>query len=314
MVNRQLECFVACAEELNFSRAAQRLFISQQALSSCIQKLEQEFQVTLFERKPKIHLTVAGQELLVRAKYILQAERDLTETLYSLSSNVVGQINVGISQLRGHTLFPLIWKEFHALYPDVRIRLIHANSIQMSDLLLNRSIDLYIGMCYESVPSFVYEELAVEHQVCIARSSLLDEYTQGKCNAYFESGKENGVLLEEFAALADFPYILPSLSNRTRKNIDHHFYERHIIPNVVLESISYVLINELCSAGDGVGIVSQLSIPDAFYKDNGMTILRINNEQLLSKIGLVYLRDHTYPPYVEQFIDIARNSIQAYYH
>lgn len=313
MVNRQLECFVACAEELNFSRAAQRLFISQQALSSCIQKLEQEFQVTLFDRKPKMRLTVAGQELLSHAKYILQAEKDMTTALLGMSSKAVGQITVGISQLRSHTLFPLIWKNFHALYPNVHVKLLHANSIQMTDLLLNHTIDLYIGLCYNSIPPFVYEELAVEHQVCVARKWLLDQYTQGRCREFFEEGQRNGILLEDFSSLADFPYILASSSNRIRKNIDYFFYEKHIIPNVILESVSYILIRELCQAGDGVGILSQLSIPKSWYSDKSMAVLHINNAPLISKIGIVYPADHVYPIYIEKFIEISRNTIQSYY-
>ena len=57
---RSLEYFLAAAEELNFTRAAERLFITQQALSSHIKRLEEEYSVTLFQRKPALHLTLEG--------------------------------------------------------------------------------------------------------------------------------------------------------------------------------------------------------------------------------------------------------------
>ena len=94
-MNRLLECFVVCAEELNFSHAAKKLHISQQALSSSIQKLEKEYQVQLFERKPRVKLTEAGRQLLTRARYILSAEEELRTTLSGLSASASGSITIG---------------------------------------------------------------------------------------------------------------------------------------------------------------------------------------------------------------------------
>ena len=56
-----LQYFLVTAEEMNFSRAAQRLFISQQSLSGSIQRLEKQYGVQLFERKPVLRLTEAGE-------------------------------------------------------------------------------------------------------------------------------------------------------------------------------------------------------------------------------------------------------------
>ena len=66
-----LEYFVVAAEELNFTKAAKRLFISQQSLSNHIAHIEKEFGVALFNRTTPLTLTYAGQRLLVRARTLL---------------------------------------------------------------------------------------------------------------------------------------------------------------------------------------------------------------------------------------------------
>ena len=146
-MNRLLECFVVCAEELNFSHAAKKLHISQQALSSSIQKLEKEYQVQLFERKPRVRLTEAGRQLLIRSKYILSAEEELRTTLSGLSDSASGSITIGSSVLRARMFMPSLWPSYHSQYPKVHISLKTSNSSLMTDELLDGDIDLYIGQC-----------------------------------------------------------------------------------------------------------------------------------------------------------------------
>lgn len=61
---KSIEYFLITAEELNFTRAAERLYISQQALSSHIKRLEEEYHVQLFARKPSLHLTPEGEQMV----------------------------------------------------------------------------------------------------------------------------------------------------------------------------------------------------------------------------------------------------------
>ena len=76
---KSLEYFIEVAQDLNMTTAAQRLYISQQALSAQIQKLEQYYGVTLFERQPRLHLTFAGEELLDGAKKIMRENAEITK-------------------------------------------------------------------------------------------------------------------------------------------------------------------------------------------------------------------------------------------
>jgi DNA-binding transcriptional LysR family regulator len=88
--NRSLYCFVVAAEELNFTRAAEKLFMTQQALSSHIKKLEQQYDAVLFERRPRLCLTPAGHHLLSYAKNTIQNERSLIKYLQDDRKNSIG--------------------------------------------------------------------------------------------------------------------------------------------------------------------------------------------------------------------------------
>ena len=181
-MNRLLECFVVCAEELNFSHAAKKLHISQQALSSSIQKLEKEYQVQLFERKPRVKLTEAGQQLLIRARYILSAEEELRTTLSGLSDSASGSITIGSSVLRARMFMPSLWPSYHSQYPKVHISLKTSNSSLMTDELLDGDIDLYIGQCYQTLPAFKVQLLAEEPSFFIASLELLKQYISKPAN------------------------------------------------------------------------------------------------------------------------------------
>lgn len=98
---QSLYYFVELAKELHVTHTAQKLYISQQNLSQHIQKLEQYYGVTLFNRKPKMTLTYAGEQLLAVATKILAEENELINRLSNISTNRKGHLKVGIPGYRG---------------------------------------------------------------------------------------------------------------------------------------------------------------------------------------------------------------------
>lgn len=79
--------FIAVADELNMTKAAAKLFISQQSLSAYIQRMEKQYGVTLFERKPSLQLTEAGRAMYFYAKEIVLSEDKLTSRFADITKN-----------------------------------------------------------------------------------------------------------------------------------------------------------------------------------------------------------------------------------
>lgn len=118
----QLNIFLVASEELNFTRAAQQLHMSQPSVSQHIQALECHLNVTLFERSGrKITLSDAGLALIPLAREIVRQSIHIEETMASLEGKVFGHLQVGCSTTPGRYVLPQILARFHHDYPLVKV-------------------------------------------------------------------------------------------------------------------------------------------------------------------------------------------------
>lgn len=117
----ELKVFITAAEEMNFSRAAQRLHLSQSAVSQNIRSLEKSYNVELFIRRGRsVSLSEAGQAILPMARELLNTSRLLEDALHNIHGEVCGLIDIGCSTTSGKYLLPNMVATFRHLYPKVR--------------------------------------------------------------------------------------------------------------------------------------------------------------------------------------------------
>ena len=118
----QLNVFLAAAETLNFTRAAQQLHMTQPSVSQHIQGLERHFDLQLFIRNGRyLELTDAGMALLPLAREAVSLSIQIDETMESLKGNIYGHLVVGCSTTPGKYILPNLLARFHNLYPLVRV-------------------------------------------------------------------------------------------------------------------------------------------------------------------------------------------------
>lgn len=121
---RQLEHFVAAAEELHFTRAARRAHVVQSSLSSSIRALERELGGALFVRTSRqVRLTVAGEALLPAARAALAAAQDGRDAVAGVRGVLSGRLTIGVLQTVGAVDLPALLARFHRRHPGVRLRL-----------------------------------------------------------------------------------------------------------------------------------------------------------------------------------------------
>ena len=137
-----LEYFLVAAEELNFTKAAKKLFISQQSLSNHISNMEKEFDVILFNRTTPLTLTYAGQALKAKARQMLELRDETYRELSDIKDFSVGQLTLGLSHTRGRVILPEILPVFKERYPNIDLKLVEGNSSELADDLLHGNIDL----------------------------------------------------------------------------------------------------------------------------------------------------------------------------
>jgi DNA-binding transcriptional LysR family regulator len=140
---RQLEHFVAVAEERHFSRAATRVHIVQSGLSSSIRALERELGADLFVRSTRrVELSEVGRALLPEARRVLEAAAAAREAAAAVEGLLRGVLSVGIMQIHGAVDLPALLGRFHLEHPDVEIRLRQAAAPLLVDEVRGGELDL----------------------------------------------------------------------------------------------------------------------------------------------------------------------------
>lgn len=124
MVASEAEIIKVLHEEKNMRKAAERLFLSQPALSQRLQTIEKEWGAQLFIRSQKgLTATPAGEIVIQYAVEMLMKREEIMEMLQSLQSKVHGTLKIACASIVGQNWLPKVLKEFVTLYPDTKISL-----------------------------------------------------------------------------------------------------------------------------------------------------------------------------------------------
>lgn len=213
-----LRVFLVAAEELNFSKAAKRLHMSQSAVSQNIQSMERAYNTELFIRSGRsIDLSEAGQTILPMAREVLLTARLLEDGVQDINNQVAGDLLIGCSTSAGKYLLPILLSEFQREYPAVHPRVKIVSRTSVTERILNRTIPIGIASRQiehrniESVPLFDDRIILVVHPehpwATYGRafpSDLLDqpfitrEDTSGTCETVLEGIKYQNITLDNF--------------------------------------------------------------------------------------------------------------------
>src|SRR5215471_15060339 len=144
---RQLRYFIAVAEELNFSRAAERLHMAQPPLSVAIRQLEQELDTPLLTRTTRdVRLTEAGSAFLDGARATLaELDRSIVEARRA-SAGESGQLRVGFSWGARFVTLPALGQAVPASHPEVELLTEEMWNARMPDALRSGHIDLAVSL------------------------------------------------------------------------------------------------------------------------------------------------------------------------
>ncbi|HWK05282.1 MAG TPA: LysR family transcriptional regulator [Puia sp.] len=165
----RLKVFHTVARRLNFTRAAEELFITQPAVTKHIHELELHFSTKLFDRNgTRIKLTTAGQTLLQHTEALFALYSNLEFDMNHLSRQHSGRLRLGGSMTTGPYIIPPILADFHHKYPSVQVTLTTGNTSQIEQALEKKEIDLGIVEGYSRNPSIRYTEFSRDEIVLVS--------------------------------------------------------------------------------------------------------------------------------------------------
>ena len=289
---RQLEYFVAVAEEANFTRAAERIHVAQPAVSAQIQRLEREVGQPLLDRSRRtVRLTAAGEAALPHAKAALAAVADMQVAVEELTQLVRGIVRLGT--VTSHSVdVPSLLADFHAEHPDVEITL----STDSSDALIEKVRTGGLDAAIVSVgPDERPEGLDVE--------VVTDEAIQVAVSRTDELASRKTIRLRD---LADRRLIALPVGAGIRHQFDAACATAGVSPRIAFEASTPLALADLAERGLGVAIV-----PASVPRDrDGLHALAIVPE-LRGRLVLAWRSGGPMSPAAGVLVDKARQLLRV---
>lgn len=223
-----LNYFLEAAKDLNFTHTAKRLFISQQNLSNHIARLEQHYDVLLFERKPKLALTYSGEVVLSYANKICMQEDNLNNDLEVIKQNNIGCLHIGCSPNRTSIVMPYLMGKFEEKYPNVKLNLYHHHSTMHTKMLFSGELDFAIGVDKFTNPNLVSTVLFKDSVYIMVSHSILKKHFGADTEKVINEFK-GGAEINRFTAL-------PFVNVRSSELMNDVFKSAECTPNFQLTS------------------------------------------------------------------------------
>ena len=301
---RALSYFLTTAEELNVTVAAQKLYITQQTLSSHIKRLEDQYGVLLFERRPKLRLTPAGERMVHYASRIVRLERMMTAEFVDISKKSGGILVVGCSRIRAKYFFPEIWRAYQRICPNIEIRMVEAKSRDMDDYMLSRKVDICISLNTAKQMNIRKDPLMSE-SIYFVISPLLFEQYFGENSQEIRKQLQNGISCKEILGI---PLLLQPPTNYIRQIINRHFSLLDVVPRAVFETNDSEMLFNMCLTGCGAALLpeSTVFVPAGLGRRelNELYIFPLREVSVPSVIA--YPTDLSLPYHEQVFVDICK--------
>lgn len=174
MTLNQMEYFIVTAQERSFTKAAKKLFLTQQSLSASISSLEAELHCALFLRKMPLELTYAGNRFLTYALDLRHRVQVMEHEFQDISRNQKGLLRIAIASTRGHAILPPVVAEFHRQFPGIQLAFIEdANSLLLSHVQHNEA-DLAIGNFESEQKGLLFQDFFEEEVALFASNAFLE--------------------------------------------------------------------------------------------------------------------------------------------
>ena len=286
MTRKHFTIFAEVCRFLNFSQAAEALNTTQPAVSLAVKELESHYGVALFERmNRRVYLTPAGEALLATAQDVLRGFQEAEETL---GQGRPRALRVGANVSFGEAGLAQVLGRFRQEHPQVRLRVLVANSDKIQSLLAENQLDVGIVDGLGASERLRAQPLYQEDLVLAA--------APGRFPA--------PATVEELAAL---PLLLREPGSGLRSSVDRVFSQQGLAPQPLLESTSTAALAQAAKAGLGVAI-----LPEALaQRESGLQVGTVPEIRFFRQFACALHRQKAPSPALEAFLALLRDQTAA---
>ena len=297
---KSLYYFVEAAKDLNFTQTAKRLYISQQALSQHITKLEEQYGLSLFIRKPRLMLSYAGEALLPHAQRLLHEEQMVKHMFSDIANQEQGSLRIAVTIPRCRYLLPKIVHDFKQRYPNVGLDILTPSTTSALNMVVSGDCNVAIGMLRLKHSDLEMIRLTKDPWYVLIPDSLLREHcSEEQIAEILNSEQITYSMISKIPIIAGNNLSDPEGESK-RKALDPE-YSR----NVLFTSSSPQSFPEFAIQGYAALIVSQMSL--LAFRDllpDYVHILPLKTSESSTIISLAYNKEQYMPSHCKYFIQL----------
>lgn len=294
MINeKQINYLLTVAEEQNITAAAQKLYISQPALSRMILDLEHTLGTSLFIRnRGSLQPTKAGEAYLRGCKDVLAISRSVSKEISDLCNSQSGRITLGLTSLTGEFLFPSILDTFEQKFPNVELVLIEERMSILPETVKSGKADM----------AFVYltDDPQLEYRLFLKNPIYLQVPPFFlKDQTTWKPGSQNSLILPE--SLSGQPFILLKKGRSMREVAERFLTQYQITPGKVIETENIHLASSLVRLNKGFTFVPSIAMHHFSRSDDTSFYCQIKGYPMKRSLYCCY-RKHGYLTMAERFL------------
>lgn len=272
---RQLNTFLTVADTGSFSRASEKLFVAQPALSRQIRMLEEALNVDVFVRHGRgVVLTAAGELLYERARILLQSLERTQADVTAVAGEVTGQVVLGVLPTLTHGFTGTIIEQYRKQYPQVHLAVRSAMSGTMKQMVMQHRLNLAITYNHSSHKNLRYRPLLEEQLYLISPTNS-------------KVSKRSEITLEE---VLDLPLVMPEEKHGLRVALEKEAIERKKSLNLALEVSAWPMLTDMVRRGLGYTILPSAAVHDMTQR-NEVVAIPITEPEIKRTLCLVMPAD-----------------------
>lgn len=284
----QIETFLEVAKLSSFSRAAERRFRTQPAISSQIRSLEEEVGAKLLDRSGgRVAVTAAGKVFQKYAEESIEQRRVMLITLAEMHRIPRGEIVVSANEGTCLHILPEVFAEFKRQYPSVAVNVKRSEHQKILEALIENSCDF--GVVSLPIKDKRYTVVPIHRDELVVITPFKHPL----------SGRNEATL----ADVAQYPLLLPKLG-RTRDTLEALFHEQRLKPTISMELDSSELTKRFVAADVGISFIPRSNVAEDL-KAKTLSALKIIDVVLQRDLALVFRKDKALSRAALAFIEIA---------
>ncbi|WP_166267393.1 LysR family transcriptional regulator [Marinobacter caseinilyticus] len=242
---RQLNTFLTVADTGSFSRASEKLFVAQPALSRQIRMLEEALNVDVFVRHGRgVVLTAAGELLYERARSLLQSLERTQADVTAVAGEVTGQVVLGLLPTVAHTFSGSIIEEYRKRFPQVNLAVKSAMSGTLQQMVMQHRLNLAISYSPSNHKNLRYRPLLEERLYLISPTNT-------------KVSNRSEITLDE---VLELPLVMPEEKHGLRVSMEKEAAERNKSLNLALEVSAWPMLTDMVRRGLGYTILSSAAV------------------------------------------------------